>query len=683
MPKLLFTFITLFCINLDSIIAQNESPIITTKSTLELKNLVNGSIISPTESPIITLWDSISSQDLTMTTYLPDTSAAAVVLTDNGYLSVSVFEQKCVLTTLHRVKILKKSAFDDYGKHGITVRSYEKLIHLRAQTINPDGSRTQVTEFFEEKINDYVKRKKFAFPKLQEGSIVEYEYTIESRNLLELYPWYFQEEIPVRHSELIMNLPPTLEYIFLPKGDRPLQQGLGEVKIKYQVGEKIVASQDSFHRFALDTVEAMKPEGFVTTMTDYVSNLRFQLSKVDYRYVPESKILADWQSLTKEFLEDKSLGQQLSDRGNYKDVWKAVRPLIEKVPTSLEKIRICYEFISKNVNWIDDYFSIYAQETLEDAFKKKKANSGELNMMLIACLNEAGIKAYPMLVSTRDHGQPYLDYPIRQQFNHLLCYVQNGEKVMILDAGNIHRPMDCPRIPSLNGSGFVLDVKNPRWVKIVAPLSTQTVLATCNLSAEGVLSGNINESHNGYSAVNERTNLKDDDKSESVKKAWANTFPDIQVDSIVLMNKDSLHLPFKRSMSFTLPNAAIVAGDLLYIKPTLKTDFDESFFKQPTRNYPIDMPNPIRDNFILNMTLPEGFDVEELPKEEKVSLQEGAASYIYSCTKTGSNLQLRIRIDIKKLHFEKEEYTAVKQFFDHIAAKQAEQIVLKRKEVKK
>ena len=203
------------------------------------------------------------------------------------------------------------------------------------------------------------------------------------------------------------------------------------------------------------------------------------------------------------------------------------------------------------------------------------------------------------------------------------------------------------------------------------------------LSADGNLSGTFAEGHTGYSAVNERTNLKDDDKNEKIIKAWAHTFPDIQLDSIQIINKDSVHLPFKRTMAFNLPNAAIVADDLLYIKPTLKTDFDESPFKQTKRNYPVDMPHPIKDNFVLNLTLPADFTVEELPKAAKITLPNDGGTYIYSCSLNNNQVQFNVRIHIKQLHYPQEEYKNIKDFFDLIASKQAEQIVLKRKSDKK
>jgi Domain of Unknown Function with PDB structure (DUF3857) len=648
--------------------------------------LINISLFSQSESPIVTLWDEVPSEHLRMTAYAPDTSAAAVVLEDNGYITINHIstEARCALTTLHRVKILKKSAFEDYGKHVIPIRSYEKLISLRAQTINPDGSRTLVKEYFEEKINEYVKLKKFAFPKLEEGSIIEYEYTKESENLLELYPWYFQEVIPVRHSELIVNFPKTFEYLHITSGERKLKQGVTEVKTKVPNGAKPLLVKDTYDYYYIDSVEAMKQEGFVTTMNDYIANIKFQLKQINPQNGGYSrKILTDWSALSNAFLNDKSLGLQLQTKNKYNDIWKAVKPLVAKATTDEEIVRICYDFIRKNVSWIDDYYSIFIQEDLDDAFKKKKANSGELNLMLVACLKEAGVDASPLLISTRAHGRPNQDYPIRQQFNHLLCYVEYKGKSLFLDAGDVNRPMGFPRRESLNGSGFLINMYNPHWVVIKPPLSTETVVTTCALSADGRLTGSISESHTSYSALDERSKLMKDDKNENVKKTWANVFPDIKLEDIQVTNKDDLQLPFMRSMSFSLPNAAIVANDLLYIKPPIMSDFNEAVFKQPKRSYPIDMPYPLLDSFAITMQLPEGFEVEELPKETTVKLPNDGGIYTYTCLVKDKKIQVNVLIDIKKVHYPKENYAGVKDFFDTIAAKHIEPIVLKKKGLKK
>jgi Domain of Unknown Function with PDB structure (DUF3857) len=628
-----------------------------------------------------TLWDSIPTNDLKMSVYKPDTSASAVVLSDNGCLILGIEQSSFNLRVFHQVKILKKSAFEEYGKHSILIHNYETIKNIRAQTINPDGTKVAVNEFFDEKLNEYVTLKKFVFPKLQEGSIVEYEYTMESENIFELSPWYFQSEIPVRHSELLLTIPPSFNYIFLQKGERKIKQDKIEIKRKIKIDKNFINLVDSFYRFQIDTIDAIKSEGYITTMSDYIIGLKFQLSEYGNIYSPHTpkKVLTDWKSLSQEFLDEKALGQQITKKGKYNDIWKTVKSLVENTAFKEEKIRILYEYINKNVDWIDDDFNIYVQTTLENAFKNKRANSGELNMMLIACLNEAGIKAYPMLISTREHGQVYKQYPIRNQFNHLICYVKDGDKSLFLDAGNIYRPITCPRISSLNGAGFVLDTKNPRWIDIVAPLSSQTVLVNCKLNSEGVLSGYVNESHIGYSAVNERTNLKGDSKNSNLKKAWSNIFPDFQINTLEIFKKDSSDQPFKRNFTFTVADAATIEADLIYIKPTLKTNYDKNLFKQKSRNYPIDMPYPIKDNYVLNLTIPEDFMIETTPKDVKINLPKSGGSYIYSCTTKDNQIQLNVRVEIKQLHYTKEEYSNVKHFFDMIVAKQDQQIVLKKK----
>ena len=216
------------------------------------------------------LWGKVSADDLNMRAYTPDSSAAAVVLLHNGFLSVQLDrdEWKSVLTTIHRVKILKKSAFEDYGNPHFSLRSSEKITHIRAQTINLDGSKTPVTEFFDEKENRSWSRKKFAFPKLQEGSIVEYEYTKESPATRALYPWFFQSAIPIRHAELLLDFPIELSFVFLFNGPE-----LKRDSVVKETNSKTY--KEKYYRYALDTVEAMKPESYITTMCSPVPGARF------------------------------------------------------------------------------------------------------------------------------------------------------------------------------------------------------------------------------------------------------------------------------------------------------------------------------------------------------------------------------------------------------------------------
>jgi hypothetical protein len=636
---------------------------------------------APKEKPLEIEFGKIPTEDLKMTTYSLDSSAEAVVLATKGRIG---FESRSnglqvSYSYFRRVKLLKKSSFKSEGNIRIDYISkdnYEDLRKIKAAVIQPDGTRQELTkkDFFEEKVTAGRMAKKWAFPNLTEGCIIEYEYEILSEKFGTLYDWQFQENIPVRHSELWLSTPGFYEYTYLFTGRANLKRE--PQKDEYLGGSTLMAVQ----KMSADSVPALKPEAYITTMSDYLSQIKFQLSRINYPNGRIENIMTNWKDVAEKLSKNGSLGEQISRKGNYGDVWRAVKPLVADAKTDDAKIKIIYEFLCKNVAWDDDQFSGFSSESLNDAFKKKKANSGELNMMLIACLSEVGVKAQPMLVSTRGHGKPMTLYPIMDQFNHLACYIERDGKPMIIDVGNIHRPIGTPRISTINGEGWILDKENPHWIPLVATGSNEVTLGNFKLNDEGTLTGSISSNYKGYAAVSEREDEEDKEgKHEKVKKALAKDFPDIKIDSISITNLDNTVEPFKRIVYCAIPNAATTAGDLIYIKPSLKTDFDENPFKQPKREYPVDFSYPFKDQFILNLTIPDGYKVEELPKSIKVNLPENGGNFQYLSSVNGNVIQLVIKIQLDQLHFEAEEYSLVKEFFNQIATKSAEQVVLKKK----
>jgi hypothetical protein len=417
----------------------------------------------------------------------------------------------------------------------------------------------------------------------------------------------------------------------------------------------------------------------VTTMDNYRSRIRFQLN----RYLSErgkvENVVNSWETLAEVLTKHELLGQQYLKKGNYKDVWKAVKKEIKDTMSIETKIRTIYTYLAKNVTWIEDDFNAFADAKLDVAFKKRRANSAELNLMLIACLRQAKIEAVPMLVSTRDNGRPVPSYPMVRQFNHLICFTQATGKPLLLDVGTIHRPMGMLRTASLNGQGWILQGFNSRWVDILSPLSTQLLAATFTLSENGSMKGSMVRQHTGYSAVNVLLTTKDDDKNEHLRKELATDFTGIVIDSIKIRGQEDHRANLKQAVYCTIENAATVADDLIYLKPTLKTEFDQSPFRLAERNYPVEFPYPFRDEFIFDLTLPKGYDIEEMPQSTTATLGNKGGKYEYTAVKTENGIRLNIRIELKQLYFEVKEYGSVKAFFNQIAAKQAEQIVLRKK----
>ena len=133
-------------------------------------------------------WGKISSEHAKLTEYAADPDAAAIVLGDYGEANFEVHQNDLKLTyTRHkRIKILSKAglnlaevAIPYYAKN-----KREKIIGLKAQVYN-QGANGRLKEqkvskkaIFEEDINDRWVAKKFSFPNVEVGSIVEYQYRI-------------------------------------------------------------------------------------------------------------------------------------------------------------------------------------------------------------------------------------------------------------------------------------------------------------------------------------------------------------------------------------------------------------------------------------------------------------------------------------------------------------------------
>jgi len=72
------------------------------------------------------------------------------------------------------------------------------------------------------KINDRWSKKKFTFPNVRPGVIIEFRYKVASHRFEKLDTWYFQREIPTLWSEVRIQLPQPFVYLVTYESSRQL-----------------------------------------------------------------------------------------------------------------------------------------------------------------------------------------------------------------------------------------------------------------------------------------------------------------------------------------------------------------------------------------------------------------------------------------------------------------------------
>jgi len=617
-------------------------------------------------------WGKISAADLAMTVYPEDSSAAAVILQDVGSVKLQAITKYLVIFKQYRrIKVFDVKAFTEgnliipyYSEDG-----YEKLSNLDVQLTLPNGEKQKVKSdnVFTEKISRSWSAKKIFIPNLQKGCIIEYRFEISSETAQILHDWYFQDELPVRWSELSVQVPPYFNYVLLMRLPRA-----------FDVEESSKIVNDSYTRYGIGHLPAIRQEPFITTLDDYRAHIGFQLATVNFPGELEQKFMTDWSELAKEMEKWDEFGDQYKHDRNYGEMWKAVAPQlklgVDPADTIAQKI---LRFVSTHIKWNEEY-RYTLEGVLDDAFLRKTGSSAEINLAVVALLREAGLDAVPMLISTRNNGQMYTQYPFRGQFNSVVAYLRKKDTGIALDATNPFLPMGQLRVQHYNRSGWVVDSKRPLWEELPSPEAAETWFGQLRLTETGEISGTFTINVSGAIAASWRSDLAHTAEQDFLKENFATEYPDIIFDSITVSALENLDKPLQVKFFCRLPNAANVVNDFIYCRPVLDFFVHENPLKSLQRSFPVDLPYPVKMNYVVNLQLPAGYAVEELPEAAKIALPQEAGKISFSCSKANAQMvQLQLKMNLSKPQFTAEDYPSLRKFFDLAAEKTQLQLVLK------
>ncbi len=619
-------------------------------------------------------WGKIDKKLLEMNSFPQDTNAAAIILCDYGEAYFITLE-KIEFKVHTRIKILKEAGYD-FGT--VTIPYYAKKrtqvvkdIKGQTYTLSDNGKvvkhKLDKKSIFTEKVSENTKQIKFTLPRLEPGAVIEYQYKIISRNPAYLPSWTFQVSEPTLHSEYRVWIPDYFDYVYIFEGsENPVvNETLNEMR--FQV-------DGTLKRWVLKDVPALRKEPYITTLNDYRSRIRFQLSKVMFPGQYMKQYLGTWESLAEELLDSREFGKKCKESGLLS---KKALAKIKAYKSQKKKIGVTYNFVRKTMKWNGDK-SIFASDDLQNILKKRSGNSADLNFILISILRELGFDAKPVILSTRANGRPVRHYPLASQFNYVITYVKVGNTEYFLDPTDPYRPFTLLPYRALNGFGWLVDKTEPRWVEIPANGShKKRITVTGKLSAEGVLQGQIVATEFDYSALDSREFIQENDQDEFINEYFTSEIFGAEVDSFHIDDIKIAHKPLRTKIHFSSSEAVQQAGEMIYLTPVLLEKVDENPFKLPHRSFPVDFAYLYDINYTLVLELPEGFVVSEKPTNIRFVLPKRGGSYQRLVQVDGNKLSVMSKLKINKTIFQPDEYKGLREFYDRIVSAQAEQVVIR------
>ncbi|MCO4293474.1 DUF3857 domain-containing protein [Solitalea sp. MAHUQ-68] len=644
----------------------------------------------------------VSMEELTMPVYSKDSSANAVVLADigNTYFSFTNNEFEVVHERHCRIKIFNKAALDAAEiiiPYYSGVNTKEKITQLKGATYLLENGK--ISEYkldskaiFDELVTGNYRQRKLTLPNVKEGAVIEFVYTIRSDSYTFFKEWEFQTDYPVIWSEYTGKIPEYFYYkletqgynsFFINEKKEAMDQfvitwkgeynGNNYTNVRSQGGSEAVSAKSTIYHWAMKDVPAFEDDKYITTANDYISKIKFQLQGVQYPQSAYRGVLNTWEKVTEAIYASDGFASSMNRTGFLKD---QIKQLSDRYTDPVSKSFAITSFLKKNVKWNGDN-SMWAAQTPKTVFEKKSGNSADINLLLVGMLREAGLAANPVLVSTRKHGRVNEYYPMIDNFNYVIASVRLDSTDLLLDATDPFRPAYLLPERCLNGKGRLIDEKGVgRWLALEDDQVRAKKAITVNISIkEGKLNGTALVYDKDYAAANTRSQLAEaTSKDEYIKEKYKSA--GLSITNFSLENTDRVDTAMVTKLSFEFEEE--VSNGILYLNPILFSTFEGNAFKAKQRTYPVNYPTLYDIVMLSTVTIPPGYTVEELPKSTKYTLSEDGAKFSYLIGQVDDKIQVRSVISFNKTTFLADEYEGLKNFYAALAAKLAEQIVLKK-----
>jgi len=604
-----------------------------------------------------------------------DKNAEAMVLFDKGQL-VEILGSGIDLERHIRIKILNDKGKDraDIHLHYINWKKDEEIKDITAQVYNLDPSGNIVVtkvdkkQIFEKQINKREAEKVFTFPDVKPGSIIEYKYKHTNIGMMN---WYFQRSIPVKYSEFTFDYPNAVDIAFLPKCYLPYEQKTDN------------SSNRTVRFFSMTNVPALRDEPYILNEDDYMQKIESKTIAYENSNGVRQSIIVNWPQVIRFLMEDEDFGLQIK-----KEIPRTadLDAQLKTIHDPYMRMKIIYQYVKKNMEW-DGSPGIWALDGVKAAWKDKKGTAGEINLILVNLLKDAGLNAKPILVSTHDNGLVNSAdagttwSPGFYQFNKVLAWVTIGNNIYVLDGTDKETPAHLIPPDVVATEGLVIEkIETFEWgwenLWKNNLVYKDIVILKGKITKDGKLTGEASVNSFDYSRLEKMATARKG-KKEFTEKYFSSADQNITIDSISLENIDVDSVPLVQKVYFEQQLNA--SGEYQYFSANLFTGLEKNIFVADERISDVFFGVLQEHGLVANISIPEGYEFDELPKNIKMIMPDTSIIITRMSVADDNQLSLRINLEFKKPYYSIDEYEVFREFYKKLFDLLNEQYVIKKK----
>ncbi|MBP7867285.1 MAG: DUF3857 domain-containing protein [Acidobacteria bacterium] len=578
--------------------------------------------------------------------------------------SEAVFDDQGVMTrTVREAFRILSAEGERHGVRALSAGPNLKIREFRGWVQEPNGKVAQVkmkdtteTQLLESSLFTEYKKRVASLPNVGKGAFVCFEYETEQRDYPPFLRWSFQGDIPTRHSELVVRVPPGAELTWKAYNIKDFQPISA-------AGTWVFRRKDVA---ALPTDEpCLPPRRDVAEQVAVRLHLRPGFAAKTWAEA------ADWyRGLTSARWPVPASVNALADE------------ICEGAADDPEKVRRLCAWVQSQVRYVSVHIGLSGMipTPSEEVCTSKFGDCKGKSFLLMHLLRSRGIPAWPVLCSSRGDGRPDPDFASLSDFNHCIVALKPAD-----GATRFFDPTcetaGWPALPPgmRQAKGLLVREQGGELVTIDAPdleLSAE-VKVDVTLAVSGFITAKVVETYRNGIMGGLRQDYREITELERRKKwqGWlSQRIPDVRLTALEWKN---LFDPEKDLViAYTVESNGVLrpTGSLWLFQPFFVIDVGKPVLTKPERQVPVDLGGSALVS-VQEVTIryPEGWKVEE--NLEALRKETDFGCFSVAVEEAPNRLVVRKRYQVKGTTLPVERYPDARDFFKAVQRAEQQEIL--------
>ena len=612
-------------------------------------------------------------------TYAPDTNAV-VLFSETTYTVENTSEY--VERSRRVVKILRPD-----GREEADLRAYlskgSKLLSIHAWSRDASGREYELKDkdFVErgaaegyELYNDLQARVAIA-PAAQPNAVIGFEYQVRRPVWHNQLDWEIQEDIPLRLTRMVVQLPPGWEYKTSWAGLQPVQP---------------TKTAENSWQWDLHDIAAIEDEPRSPAFRALEGRMQVAFFPAGERNID----FASWQGV------GDWINQLGADRRSTSpEITAEVRQLIAGKSDYDSKLHALTGFLQSEIRYVAIEIGVggYQPHAASEIFRARYGDCKDKATLLGVMLKEAGISSsYVGIHTNRGVANPAI--PSVYSFNHAIIAIElpagpvpdryhsvvtskSGKQYLIFDPTDPYTPVGDLR--SELQDTYALLVTSAGGELIHTPLQTpdtnQLVRSgKFTLQPDGTLAGEVVEDRSGTHASSLRgrfhhaTELQ---RKQHMEQFLNRSLKGFTLQSTEIEQLDQIPKDLVIKYNFSAPQYAQIMGPMMLLRPRVVGEKSFSVDRKP-RHYPVELEGASRETDSYEIQLPADYKVDDIPAP--VKLDVGFASYQSKIEVDGSKIRYSRELVVRDTSVPAERIADLRKFENAVGGDEMAAVVLKR-----